>query len=117
MNYIALTQLVPTVLSNIMLSSYCDRAGHKLPLILPAVGSFLSCSWLAMLTSSRFLYWPMETLLLFAFLNSALGGPPMVRKTWSIIYSAALVYNYSTALDFGLLYYDQLYYNRFSVVC
>lgn len=79
-SYNTIVQVVPSVLSNLLLSSYCDKAGHKLPLLLPVIGTFLANCWMVPLVNPALLGWPMETTLVFAFLNSFLGYYPMVKE-------------------------------------
>ena len=71
-------QLPFSIITNLILSSYCDKVGHKLPLILPMVGTALATIFLALLATTKFLVWPMGTVLIYAVLNSGLGGYPLV---------------------------------------
>lgn len=77
-NYIALLQLPFSIIMNMMLSSYCDKIGHKLPLVLPLIGSALATIYLALLATTQFLVWPMATVLVYPLLNTIFGGYPMV---------------------------------------
>ena len=77
-NYVSVLQLPLAILSNMILSSYCDKVGHKLPLILPILGSMLSTVYLALLATTKFLSWPMTTVLVYPILSTLFGGYPMV---------------------------------------
>ena len=60
------------ILANMSLSSYCDKVGHKLPLILPVVSFMIGSVYLSLLVV--FLSWPMWTVLIFPILYTMFGG-------------------------------------------
>ena len=66
------------------MSSYCDRVGHKLPIVLSLFGNLLSSLCLAVLATKTFLGWPIASVLVFAALNRIFGGVPLVRITFAI---------------------------------
>lgn len=76
-NYVALVQLVPATLSNLLLSSYCDRVGHRVPMLLPLLSAAMSTAWLAVMTTPGLQHWPLETALAYGVLGSCLGSFPM----------------------------------------
>jgi len=77
-NYIAAIQIVPAMLTNLLLSSYSDRIGHRLPICLPAISFALAAGALAVLSNNSLISLPIELLLVYGFLYSFLGGGPLV---------------------------------------
>ena len=77
-NYISLIELPCGMLTNLLLSSYCDKIGHKLPLVLAISGNMLSSMYLALLATKQFLAWPMASVLAYGVLNRILGGFSLV---------------------------------------
>ena len=77
-NYISLIELPCGILTNLLLSSYCDKIGHKLPLVLAISGNMLSSMYLALLATKQFLAWPMASVLAYGVLNRILGGFSLV---------------------------------------
>lgn len=77
-NYIALFKLPLSILNTLLLSSYCDRGRHKLPIILSLCGSLLSSLYLALLATDAFIDWPMPSVLAYAVFNRGFGGLPVV---------------------------------------
>lgn len=73
-------QIVPAITTNMMLSSYCDTVGFKLPLTLPLIGMTISSTILALLADPRFLHWPMWLVLLAGFSYGCFGGSALVCK-------------------------------------
>lgn len=61
-----------------MLSSYCDKAGHKLPLLLPTIGSALASLVLAALATPQLLWLPIATTFTYSIVYSMFGGYSMV---------------------------------------
>ncbi|XP_067932685.1 proton-coupled folate transporter-like [Watersipora subatra] len=80
-SYLTLAQIPLAVIVNLMLSSYCDRVGHKLPYLLPCIGSFLYSFSLAVLATPQLLDWPIEIMFIPSFLSSFLGNFSMVLMT------------------------------------
>ena len=76
--YMMAVQIVPAIITNMMLSSYCDTVGFKLPLILPLVGWLLYSVMLALLAYPPFLHWPMYTLILAGLCYGSFGGSALV---------------------------------------
>lgn len=74
----AAVQIVPSVAVNMMLSSYCDTVGFKLPITLPLIGQLLYSILLSLLAYPQFLHWPMYTLILSALCYGSFGGGPLV---------------------------------------
>ena len=71
-NYVTVLMLPFPILANMLLSSYCDKVGHKLPLILPVVSFMIGSVYLSLLVV--FLSWPMWTVLIFPILYTMFGG-------------------------------------------
>ncbi|XP_067933863.1 lysosomal proton-coupled steroid conjugate and bile acid symporter SLC46A3-like [Watersipora subatra] len=77
-NYHQLVQLPLGILSNLLLASYCDKVGHKLPYVLPIFGNFLSTAYLAVLTTPKFLSWDMSAIFGYSILYTGFGGFSMM---------------------------------------
>ena len=76
--YIQLSEIPLSILMNLILSSYCDTVGHKLPLVLPTVGSALASLILAVLATPSLLAVPIPVCFVYSVVHSAFGGYSMV---------------------------------------
>ena len=76
--YMMAVQIVPSISTNMLLSSYCDTVGFRLPLTLPLVGSLIYSTLLALLAYPEFLHWPMSIILLAGFSYGSFGGGALV---------------------------------------
>ena len=78
-NYVSYVQIIPAIISNIMLSSYCDKVGHKLPLLLPLLGSLIYMPWLLVNSLPQYIVsWPMAFILIYAGVYGCFGSFAMV---------------------------------------
>ena len=88
--YIQLSEIPLSILMNLILSSYCDTVGHKLPLVLPTVGSALASLILAVLATPSLLAVPIPVCFVYSVVHSAFGGYSMVSSNYLIYITTAL---------------------------
>ena len=63
---------------NLLLNSYCDTVGHRLPLALSACSIILSAVVLAVLATPSLYHLPTALILVYGACNGICGGNPLV---------------------------------------
>ena len=84
MNYFQLTEIPLAIISNLMLSSYCDKVGHRLPLLLPSIGSMLASLVTAALATPSLQWLPMSSAFIYSIVYSMFGAYSMVSITLNL---------------------------------
>ncbi|KAF6031428.1 hypothetical protein EB796_010294 [Bugula neritina] len=77
LNYHFYALMPMSVLSCLILSSYCDRVGFKLPYVFACLGNIFCTGYLSLLATPQFIGWPMPVTLIYSFLYSCLGTVKM----------------------------------------
>jgi len=71
-------QIIPAILSNIALGSYCDKVGHKVPILIPLFGQLFSALWFGIMSLKATANWPIYYILIQGFVYGMCGSYAMV---------------------------------------